>query len=428
VTGMRSPDLSIVIPAYGSGRALDTTLRALVRTEPGPSTFDVIVVDDGSQESLKPVVDACQAIPASYVRLPRNSGRSAARNAGAARATGRRLLFLDCDSIPLKGLVHGHATAGGEALLGCRIDPGWEVMEDTVAGSEPPRTVPAHEDDHRHIYGMDPLVNGFAEHRAPWLYCYSHNLSVPRQTFTELGGFDEAFVEWGWEDVEFGYRLFLSRQRAGGFEYRPDIICMHLPHFHFDWAAGLHSPNFRYLKQKHPYLDTELLGSALEPEVESKIRHYEELFDRMGRARLGLRAADVVRLVPEIGPQKVLWIGSGLGVDGEDQWQLDHGREAGRRNLHLLGVDTPFGEREFETVVNVDLWRFLTPADLSLAIGESLRIGGRLLLFASDQLRYGTGALRIEHLDYLAEAYGSHDRALKISTVPGGAVVEITAA
>jgi glycosyltransferase involved in cell wall biosynthesis len=427
MNGKRSLDLSIVIPAYGSARALDTTLRALSGTEPGAGRFEVIVVDDGSPESLRPVAEASPAIPTNYVRLERNSGRSAARNAGAALATGRRLLFLDCDSIPTKGLVHGHATAGDDVLLGARIDAGWEVLDNAVAGIEAPKNVPAYEDDHRHIYGVDALVRDFAANRAPWMYCYSHNLSMPRDAFAELGGFDEAFVEWGWEDLELGYRFFVSRQRAGGFEYRPDIACLHLPHFHLDWAAGMNSPNVRYLKQKHPYFDTELLGTALEPEVESKIRHYEELFAAIRQAELGMRAADVTRLLPQLRQQRVLWVGAGLGIDDEDRWQIDHGRAAGRRNLHLVGVGTPFQEREFDAVVNVDLWRFLTPPDLSLVIREGLRVGGRLLLFASDRLGYSAGALRMEHLGYLEEAYGAQHRALKVSTVPGGAVVDVAA-
>ena len=202
---------------------------------------------------------------------------------------------------------------------------------------------------------------------------------------------------------------------------------MHLPHFHYDWAAGMNSPNFRYFKSKHPYLDTELLGTALEPAVESKIRTYESLLARMGRAPLGLRVGDVAPHVPD-GERGALWVGVGLGFEGDDQWRFDHGCDAGPRNLHLLGVDTPFREREFRTVVHVDLWRFLTPEDLSLVVNESLRIGERLILFASDRLRFDAGALRTEHLDYLAQAFGSHERAFRRRDVAGGTVIDVYAA
>lgn len=433
MNGARYPNLSIIIPAYGTGRALDMTLRALANTEPGPGTFEVIVVDDGSPDPLRPVVDAYQQMPASYTRLARNSGRAAARNTGAAQARGKRLLFLDSDSFPLKGLVHGHATFeidehDGRVLLGSRVNPGWGPLADAVASGEPPKAVAAHEDDFRHLGGGEAGAVNFMRHRAPWIYCYTNNLSVPADAFTELGGFDEAFTEWGFEDVEFGYRFFLARHRNGGFEYRPDITCVHLPHFRNPRATGRASMrSIRYMKQKHPCFEIELVGTDVHPRVESKISYYEDMLAGVRQAGLGLSAADVMRLLPEAGQQKVLWIGAGLGIEEEDRWQLDHAREATGHNLHLLGVDTPFGEREFEAVINVDLWRFLTPQDLSLAIIEGLRVGQRLLLVASTHVGYGEGALGTANLAYFTEAYGSPHRIQTMRADPDGRVLHVTA-
>jgi hypothetical protein len=47
---------------------------------------------------------------------------------------------------------------------------------------------------------------------APWPLTYTGNLSLPRALFERIGGFDDAFVGWGLEDVDLGYRL----HRAGG--------------------------------------------------------------------------------------------------------------------------------------------------------------------------------------------------------------------
>jgi glycosyltransferase involved in cell wall biosynthesis len=408
------------------------TLRALANTEKGPDAFEVIVVDDGSEEPLRPVVDAYQQIPASYIRLARNSGRAAARNIGASQARGQRLLFLDCDSIPLKGLVHGHATFGVDGhddriLLGSRINPGWGLLADAIVCGEAQGEVAAHEDDFRHLAGGSTAAVDFMRHRAPWLYCYTLNLSVPRNTFTELNGFDEAFIGWGFEDTEFGYRFFESRCRNGGFEYRPDILCMHLPHFRNPRKVGRESrQSIRYMKRKHPNFDIELIGTDVNPRVESKIRYYEDMLANVRRAGLGLSATDVMRLVPDAGPQNVLWIGAGLGIE-EGRWQFDHARPAGRHNMHLLGVDTPFMEQQFDVIINVDLWRFLTPQDLSNAIIEGLRVGKRLLLVASSHVRYSGAGLGIADLDYFAEAFGSPHRIQTIKADSDGKVLHITA-
>ena len=407
------------------------TLRALANTGTGAGTFEVIVVDDGSEESLRPVVDAYQQLPASYIRLARNSGRAAARNIGASQARGKRLLFLDGDSIPLKGLVHGHVTYGvddheGRVLLGSRINPGWGRLADAVACGEAEGAVAAHEDDFRHLGGGEAAAVDFMRHRAPWLYCYTLNLSVPRDTFTELNGFDEAFTGWGFEDTEFGYRFFESRGRSGGFDYRPDITCMHLPHFRNPRATGSESrQSIRHMKRKHPHFDIELVGTDVNPRVESKIRYYEDMLAGASQAGLGLSATDVMRLLPDIGGQKVLWIGAGLGLE-EGTWQLDHARPAGRHNLHLLGVDTPFRDQEFDVIINVDLWRFLTPQDLSYAIIEGLRAGQRLLLVASSRVRYSGPGLGIADLDYFTEAYGSPHHIQTVSAGLDGKVLHIT--
>jgi GT2 family glycosyltransferase len=433
VSGGRHPDLSIVIPAYRTGRALDLTLRALAKPAAGPETFEVIVVDDGSEEPLRPVADAHQHLPATYIRLARNSGRAAARNTGADQARGKRLLFLDSDSWPLPGLVRAHATHGdgdrdASALIGSRIDPGWRLLADATACPAAAKLVEAHEDDLRHLGGGEAGAITFMGQRAPWLYCYTNNLSVPTSTFTELGGFDEAFTNWGFEDVEFGYRLFLSRNRSGGFAYRPDIRCMHIPQFRNQRATGRASMrSIRYMKRKHPCFDVELVGTDVNPRVASKIRYYEDVLTGIRRAGLGLSAADVSRLLPEAAQQNVLWIGAGLGLAHDGQSQIDHLRDPSARNLHLLGVDTPFDGQQFEAVINVDLWRFLTPQDLSLAIIEGLRIGRQLLLVASARIRYGDDGLALADLDYFAEAYGFPDRIQTISAGPDGRVLRVTA-
>ena len=392
------------------------------------------MVDDGSKESLRPVAEAYQQLPVSFIRLARNSGRAAARNIGASQARGKRLLFLDGDSIPLKGLVNGHVTFGaddheGRVLLGSRINPGWGLLANAVACGEAQKPIAAHEDDFRHLGGGEATAVDFMRHRAPWLYCYTLNLSVPRNTFTELNGFDEAFTGWGFEDTEFGYRFFESRHRNGGFDYRPDITCMHLPHFRNPRATGRESrQSLRYMKRKHPHFDIELVGTDVNPRVESKIRYYEAMLSGVRQAGLGLSATDVLRLVPDVGSRKVLWIGAGLEIDAEDRWQLDHARRAGRHNLHLLGVDTPFSEQEFDVVINVDLWRFLTPEDLSYAIIEGLRVGKQLLLVASSHIRYSGAGLGMADLDYFTEAYGSPHPLHTIKAEPGARVMQVTAA
>lgn len=182
----------------------------------------------------------------------------------------------------------------------------------------------------------------------------------------------------------------------------------------------------RYMKRKHPYFDVELLGHGPSRKVESRIRHYQDMLARLRGERSGLSAADVAVLQSETKEKKVLWIGVGLGIDAGEQWQCDHARKVGGRNLHLLGLDTPFENRMFDMVVNVDLWRFLMPEDLSRALVESMRVAKRLLLVASARSPVGETGVAMADLDYITEAYGFPHHIKIIKDTQAGRVMQVT--
>jgi glycosyltransferase involved in cell wall biosynthesis len=386
----RGPRLSVVIPVRDGARALDEVLSSLERQTADRGEFEVIVVDDGSAEPAARVVEKHRQIDASCVRLPVGRGRAAARNAGAERATAPRVLFVDGDSWALPSLVRRHLDFGAgdngrTTLLGRRLELGWDrlrgVMDDGQIGDQAGEALPAHEDDLRYAYAHDVDIVGLRAHRAPWMCAYTHNMSVDRELFRSLGGFDESFVTWGHEDIELGYRLFLAHGRRGGFAYDREAVCVHLPHFRDfagNWRKG--ERNLERMKRKHPFFDVELLGSEGNGTVEHKIAHYESALQQASVHGLGTSAAAVAaRILALRGSRRVLWIGAGLRLP-DDQIRYDHGLPASPTNLHLLGIDTPHDAASFEAVVNIDLWRQYTVSDLSLAIIEGLRIAPELFL------------------------------------------------
>jgi glycosyltransferase involved in cell wall biosynthesis len=433
------PELSIIIPARGRPRALKETLRGLAAARAEHDAFEVVVVDDGSPQPLRPVVRAVAGLPVSSIRLDPGRGRAAARNEGARHARGRRLLFLDSDSLPLKGLVRRHAAfaaADGEptALLGRRIEPGWGTLASAISGREARGVLPAHEEDPRHADGLTGSPAGgpadrMAGHCAPWLYCHAHNVSVPREHFLRLGGFDEAFTS-GHEDVEFGYRFFTSCGRAGGFAYDPAAACVHLAHLRDARdALAASAPGLAYFKRKHPRYDVELLGTDVSSKLESRMAHYAAVLARARNPGLGLTAAQVTRLLLDAGipaGKRVLWAGAGLR-SGSPGWRLDHMEGESATNLHLLGVATPFRRGEFDTVVHADLWRFLVPGDLSLAITEGLRIARRVYLVASADLRCGeAGGVRMQDIDYVADAIRPPVTIREIASTPAARILALS--
>ena len=89
--------VTVVIPTWNRasliGRAIDSVLAQ--ELPPGHS-LEVIVVDDGSTDSLAEVLQRYEG-RVSCVRHERNLGAAAARNAGVAAGTGTFVAFLDSD-------------------------------------------------------------------------------------------------------------------------------------------------------------------------------------------------------------------------------------------------------------------------------------------------------------------------------------------
>ncbi|GAA2945555.1 hypothetical protein [Streptomyces enissocaesilis] len=75
---------------------------------------------------------------------------------------------------------------------------------------------------------------------------------------------------------------------------------------------------------------------------------------------------------------------------------------AGDRNLHLLGVSVPFPDEAFDRVVNIDLWRMLSAADMSRLVLEGFRLATEVALVWTsavtapvlDNLEYAAAMLR----------------------------------
>jgi glycosyltransferase involved in cell wall biosynthesis len=90
--------LSIIIPLYNKEKHIKKTIDSVLNQD--FSCFELIVVDDGSQDdSLKAVrsYKKRRAIKNLHILTQKNQGPSAARNAGIRRATGEWVAFLDAD-------------------------------------------------------------------------------------------------------------------------------------------------------------------------------------------------------------------------------------------------------------------------------------------------------------------------------------------
>jgi len=88
------PDVSIILPAYNEAQVIASVLERIRAVAPQGDTWEIIVVDDGSDDGTG---DAAAAAGARVVRHPYNKGNGAAVKSGLRAALGSRICLLDAD-------------------------------------------------------------------------------------------------------------------------------------------------------------------------------------------------------------------------------------------------------------------------------------------------------------------------------------------
>ena len=126
---MSRPDLSVVFPVYNEEENLPVLLDE-IRTalDRQPWSWEVIAVDDGSTDgSLDVLKQLRREHPMlRIVKLARNSGQTAALDAGWAAASGRYVVSLDADlqndPADIPSMLHLLERENVDMVIGVRVD------------------------------------------------------------------------------------------------------------------------------------------------------------------------------------------------------------------------------------------------------------------------------------------------------------------
>lgn len=204
------PDLTVIIPTYNGGKILQGTLDALRRQTVAHDRFEIVVVDDGSTDGSTDGIET-SGPPAVRVLRQRNGGRAVARNRGAAEAQGRVLLFLDADVWAAPELIDAHLQHhAGQTTLG-------------VQGPSPPAPESLTTLFMRACHVWPDWTRRNRENLSPF-HVITRNFSVDRESFQRIGGFDEGFTGYGWEDMELAIRL---TRHGVPLHYEPGAVAYH---------------------------------------------------------------------------------------------------------------------------------------------------------------------------------------------------------
>ncbi|MGB7575952.1 MAG: glycosyltransferase [Thermodesulfobacteriota bacterium] len=203
------PFFSIIIPTYNRPAELAACLEALCRLDYSRNFFEVVVVDDGSDIPLHALVSVFLDRLEVMLLTQTNAGPAAARNAGAKRAKGEFLVFMDDDCTPFPDWLRKLANRFAE------------IPDHAIGG----RTLNALPENPYSTASQNLLNAGYAYYNpipGQASFFASNNLTVPSAHFHSIGGFDVTFKTS--ED-----RDFCDRWRYHGLQmtYAPEILINH---------------------------------------------------------------------------------------------------------------------------------------------------------------------------------------------------------
>ena len=89
--------ISVVVPVYNEEQTIIDVLFSIKRQNISDIEFEVIVVDDGSNDSTPQLLTQHSDLYTKYIRLNKNKGKGAAVREGIRESTGEYVLFQDAD-------------------------------------------------------------------------------------------------------------------------------------------------------------------------------------------------------------------------------------------------------------------------------------------------------------------------------------------
>ncbi|HKU67472.1 MAG TPA: glycosyltransferase [Candidatus Baltobacteraceae bacterium] len=184
---------TIQLCTYNRATLLERVLDACFEQTVDAGAYEVVLVNDGSTDETPRVIARARerATCAFTVIEQQNSGLAKGRNAGIAAARGERIIFIDDDVLPLPNFVQEHLRSHEAHPLA--IVRGGAINVESFDDLPPP------------VWSVTNYSGN---------YFWTTNVSVPLATIRAIGGFNETFAEYGWEDIDVGLRLRFAGVKA----------------------------------------------------------------------------------------------------------------------------------------------------------------------------------------------------------------------
>lgn len=211
------PVVSVIIPVYNDPERLKTCLQALEEQTYPKDSYEVIVVDNGSDESIESIVTEFKQARASFEA---HRGSFIARNKGISLARGDVIAFIDSDCIPAPDWIE-RGVANLLRVPNCGIVGG--KVEFFFQDSDHPTVAELYDSNWHFNQKVFIEKENFSG---------SGNLFTFKRVFEHVGLFagnlnsldDSDDKEWGQRVASFGYSLV----------YADDVRVAHPARYSFD--------------------------------------------------------------------------------------------------------------------------------------------------------------------------------------------------
>lgn len=216
---------SVILASRNEGpllrRTVDSMLNAACRI-----SYEIIVVDDGSRDESSVLGICSSQSPVHFIRTP-GLGVAPARNAGARLATGEMLVFCDAHiTVPAGWLDQLARTIRDEVCDAVTpgigpLDPKDYILARKIAASAPLNAVGC-----GRVFSSLIANTWLPKHDTPreCPILSGGCFAVKRRVWEQVGGYEDAFRGYGYDEEEISLKLWL-------FGYRlmtaPETVILH---------------------------------------------------------------------------------------------------------------------------------------------------------------------------------------------------------
>jgi glycosyltransferase involved in cell wall biosynthesis len=219
---------SIIIPTYNSKYFLLNVVRHLIQQNYNKTNFEIIIVDDGSNDNSAAYLQSYLAtspnqINLKYIYWKKDLQYSrgdfgyragAARNIGVKNSSGQNLIFLDSDILVPESFLNEidlHLSKNDVIQFVRRhLSPKFSLANANYNNID--LKSQSYIEDAKYWNQFFNSDSWQALDRF-WKYTCSYCLAMTKENFFAAGRFRRTFLWYGFEDTDLGYKLFKMKKR-----------------------------------------------------------------------------------------------------------------------------------------------------------------------------------------------------------------------